>query len=78
MAVKLIKSYEETVDGITYIVEEYQSDKRTEPTIVKTPKPTEEPMPEPKKPPLPDISTTDKKLDFIIKELGLKNKYKLP
>ena len=76
MAVKLIKSYEEIVDGITYIVEEYQSDKRTEPTFVKTPKPSEEPVPEPEKPPLPDLSTTDKKLDFIIKELRLKDKYK--
>lgn len=30
---------------------------------------------EPEKPPLPNLSTTDKKLDFIIRELGLKNKY---
>ena len=76
MSVKLIKSYEEIIDGIVYIVDEFQSDKRKEPTIVKVPKPLDKPFPEPEKPPLPDLSTQTKKLDFIIDELGLKNKYK--
>lgn len=76
MAVKLIRSYEETVDNIVYLVEEFQSDKRKEPTVVRTAKEDLSTIPEPEKPLLPDISTTDKKLDFIIDELGLKNKYK--
>lgn len=35
----------------------------------------QEGSPDPVRPPLPDLSTTDKKLDFIINELGLKNRY---
>lgn len=58
-------------NNIHYIEETYESG-----TINIYPDPDfQEQSPQPFKPPLPDLNTTNKKLDFIIEELHLKDRF---
>lgn len=75
---KILTTYEITEGLNTYVVTEFTKDGHTCCSTQKILKPTITVTPVPDKPPLPDLSTPNKKLDFIINELNLKFKYNLP